>query len=157
MQANNLSGTFPDVTALPRLQYLGLNGNSDLSGPFPTGKAPPNLITCHVDTLLATSCPAQSVMDDPDSLAAKCSLNCRGGGKPANATPNSAAADNVAAAEQPTDEKQTLPKQRLVNASEMGQTPASLADSLSKSGNSCRGRLPSLYLFLAVPVLMYLN
>lgn len=134
LQANNLSGTFPDVTGLPRLQYLGLNGNSDLTGPFPTGQAPTTLITCHIDTVLASGCPAQSVLDDPSSLAAKCSLNCRGGGKPANAAPEPGTAEDNVASSPPSNGNEKLSKQRLASSDETGQTPASLAKSLSSAG-----------------------
>lgn len=137
LQVNQLSGTFPDVAGLPRLQYLGLNGNSDLSGPFPTGKAPPNLVTCHVDTLLASSCPAQNVLDDPESLAAKCSISCRGGGKPSNATDNAANAEDSTQDEDSTSQNATTAKSRTDSLDQQAQTPASLAESLS-SGQTQR-------------------
>lgn len=95
-------------------------------------------------------------MDDPDSLAAKCSLNCRGGGRPANATPEAGTPENIVTASQPTNEKQDPSKQRLVNESDIGQTPASLAESLKSSGESRHRSLPKMYVSFIVPLLMCL-
>jgi hypothetical protein len=132
LQANALSGTFPDVTSLPKLQYLGLNGNSDLSGPFPTGPAPPNLVTCHVDTLLASSCPGKAVLADSSSLASKCSLRCRGGGRPANATKQPDSTTSSTAQPPQADDENTPPaNERSKMMEDTGLTPAALAASLS--------------------------
>ena len=81
---------------------------------FPSGKAyvssrflshaprPRGLTTCYVDAVPTASCPSQAVMDDPNSLAAKCNLACRGGGPvpwsaddAAAKAPTGAASDHV--------------------------------------------------------------
>ncbi|KAH8924361.1 hypothetical protein BT69DRAFT_1217821, partial [Atractiella rhizophila] len=75
---NQLSGPLPDPSALLNLQSFAVSSNSFSS--FPTSTAPRTLQTCTVDSMLSLLCPPQSVLQDPNSLANRCKLNCAGGG-----------------------------------------------------------------------------
>lgn len=153
----------PDVTPLTNLQYLALNGNS-LSGRFPSSAAPASLTVCHVDPILTSSCPSASVMSDSDSLASKCALKCRGGGKPQDAIDDADDGSGTAAGDQddivqPVAKPAKSPPKHLqrtpsaagqegstIMGDDSGQTPASLAmastgEALTRLGSRRKGGL----------------
>ena len=153
---NLLTGSFPDVTQLPLLTYLALEGNS-LTGPFPSGASPSSLTICHLDPVLTSDCPSVTVMSDPGSLAGRCALKCRGGGQPLNAvqsqlsppatsnagavkTPGSSVPLSKAKSESSLGQGTAAGQQgSTVSGNDEGETPASLAAAVSSSGTKLRG------------------
>ncbi|KAK4693690.1 hypothetical protein P7C70_g8878, partial [Phenoliferia sp. Uapishka_3] len=85
---NNLNGSFPDPVGLPHITDFSIFGN-DWTGVFPISSAPPTLSQCRIDPVVASSCPSVAILSTPGSLAAKCQIKCRGGGKPRNASGSS--------------------------------------------------------------------
>ena len=132
---NFLTGSFPDVTQLSLLTYLALGGNS-LSGPFPDGPAPSSLTVCHLDPILTSDCPPTTVMNDPESLAGRCELKCRGGGKPVNAVDGSQQSSSSSPSSNAGDSNASASG---VTAKARGKTSAALGTAAGQQGSTVLG------------------
>jgi hypothetical protein len=73
---NGLTGQIPNqIGKLAKLESLNLNYNS-LNGQFPSIDAPPTLGYCYMTPNQFQSCPDDSVIQNPQSLAYQCSVDC---------------------------------------------------------------------------------
>ncbi|KAI8888440.1 L domain-like protein [Backusella circina FSU 941] len=73
---NGLTGQIPNqIGKLVKLESLNLNYNS-LNGQFPSVDAPPALGYCYMTPNQFQSCPDDSVIQNPQSLAYQCSVDC---------------------------------------------------------------------------------
>ena len=111
-----------------------IDGNAGWTGDFPTGLAPSFLHTCHVGAIPSANCPSPTVLADPLSLAAKCSLACRGGGQQVSA--DSAPPSAAELAEMPARVSDTMPRAYLAKTARGGAQRRTRARSSSLAASA---------------------
>ncbi|KAL9553166.1 hypothetical protein MBANPS3_003416 [Mucor bainieri] len=89
---NAITGPIPSqIDQLTKLESLNLNYNA-LNGQFPSSMAPPALGYCYMTPNQFQSCQDLSIVNNPQSLAFQCSVDCV---VKTNKKKNSAAANQV--------------------------------------------------------------